>query len=570
MKSRWVLGSIGVVVSVLLIVSFAFGQSTIRIRMGAEPRYLLPNIATGTWESAIGALLFEGIVQGDNQMYPIPGVAKSWEYDEDTYTWTFHLREGTTFHDGEELTAEDVVFSFKCWIHPDYPGVRFGNYKTIVGAQAYHDGETDDFADVAVKALDPYTVQIQLDSVQATFLTYSCGSSGVLPQHVYEPYFEENGYAKQEGVTLDLGLLVGSGPYKFAEWVADQYVLIEKFENYWNPRENPVATDGQSTSAGIDKVYFVMIPDADAAFLAFQAGNIDAMELTEDQYFDADADPELEALLFPYLVYDYLHFNLDPEKTPLFQDVRVRRAIGYAIDRDEMIDQVLRGLGSICNGPSHPLRWDWDDAIAESHPNYDLEKTVELMEAAGWTIDKEEDGTISGGGVWTKDGEMFDFEISTNHPNPRRADICQILQQQLYDAGFRTTIRILDTNAFYYDYLMEGFKFQAAVAGWRMGSDPDATSLFHSTSYPDAFNWLKYSDPEVDALIEEGLLHVDFAERKPIYTEIALKLVEDMPYVWLCYQDGKFGSRKDIGLKNFFPCHPQGWYQNLWQWELEA
>lgn len=164
----------------------------------------------------------------------------------------------------------------------------------------------------------------------------------------------------------------------------------------------------------------------------------------------------------------------------------------------------------------------------------------------------------------------MEFEIATNYPNPRRADICQILQQQLFDAGFQTTIRILDTNAFYYDYLMGSFKFQTGVAGWRMGSDPDATSLWHSSSYPDSFNWLKYINPELDILIEEGLQYVDYAKRKPIYTEIALQLVRDMPYVWLCYQDGTFAARKAIGLTGFFPCHPQGWWINLWQWEIEA
>jgi peptide/nickel transport system substrate-binding protein len=541
--------------------------STIRIAMGEEPRSVMPNNTSGTWESAIGGQLFDAMVAGDNQMYPIPGIAESWDYEDETYTWTFHLRKGVKFHDLTEVTADDVVFSFKCWIHPDYPGVRFGNFKYIVNAQAYHDGEIDDFSQVAVKALDPYTVEIQLTQIQATFLTYAAGS-GILPKHIYEPYFEENGYDKQKGATLDLGYLIGAGPFKFAEWVTGQYVKVEKFDDYWNPRENPIATEGQAVTPGIDEVFYVQIPDADAMFQALKAGQIDAMGLTEDQYWEADADPALESMLYPFLVYDYLSFQLDPEKTDLFQDVRVRRAIAYATDRDALIDQVLRGLGSKCNGPSHPLRWDWDDAIGEAHPDYDIEKCVELMEAAGWTIEKNDDGTIPRGAFWMKDGKKFEFEISTNYPNPRRGDIIQILQQQYYDAGFSVTLRILDTNAFYYDYLMGGFKFQAAVGGWRMGSDPDATSVFHSSSYPDSYNWMPYIDAEADALIEEGLQHVLFEERKPIYTELALKLVEDMPYIWLCYQDGKFGTRKDIGLTGFFPCHPQGWWINLWQWEI--
>jgi peptide/nickel transport system substrate-binding protein len=354
------------------------------------------------------------------------------------------------------------------------------------------------------------------------------------------------------------------------EWVADQYVKLEKFGDYWNPRENPVATEGQSTVPGIDEVYFVIIPDNDAQFLALQAGNIDAMATTVDQYFQAADDPTLDTWVYDTIVYDYLCFNLDPEKTPLFQDVRVRKAIAYAINRDVLIDQVLRGLGSVCNADSHPLRWDWDDVYNDLHPDYDVEKTIELMEEAGWTIEKDDDGSIPRGAMWTKDGEIFEFEIATNHPNQRRQDIIQVLQQQLFDAGFSVVLRILDTNAFYYDYLMGSYKFETAVAGWKIGSDPDGTSVWTCDAYPDAFNWLYYCNPEVDRLMEAALQLVEPAKRKPLYVEANKFLIADQPYVWLNFQQTTFAAREQFGLKGFLPVNPNGWYVNLWQWEVEG
>lgn len=572
MKSKWIIAVVLIAaVGLLLSGSFtSYGVSkyeagTIKIAMGAEPRSLMPNTTRGTWASAIGGQLFDALVAGDRKIVGLnrPGIAKSWEIDRENLIITFHLRKGVKFHDGHEVTSEDVLFSFKCWMHPDYPGVRFSNYQYIVGAKDFREGKTEWPID-GIWAPDDYTVKVQLTRVQATFLSYAAGA-GIMPKHVYEPYFEKEGYDKLKGATLDLGYLVGSGPFKFEEWKAGQYIKLVANEDYWGAE----VTNEEPWIPPVPKmkeVYFVIIPDAQAQFQALQAGDIDATGLTVDQYWQADKMDKVKAWRYPYLVYDYFHFNLDPEKTPLFQDVRVRKAISWAIDRQTLIDKVMQGLGTVCNGPSHELRWDWDPSIAEAHPKYDVEKTIELMEEAGWTIEKDEDGNIKTGAVWTKGDQKMEFEIATNYPNPRRQDFAQIIQGQLYEAGFHTTIRILDTNAFYYDYLMGNHDFETAIAGWRMGSDPDTTSVFHSESYPKRFNWMKYSNPEVDKLTEEGLQYFDQDKRKPIYQKLNKMLVEDQPYVWLAYQDGTFGS--DPRLKGFRPVHPQGWWINLawWYW----
>lgn len=575
-KPRWWL-SLGLIS--LLIVVFAFSgiavaqdkyeSGTLTIAMGAEPRSLMPNTTRGTWAGAIGGQLFDAMVAGDNEIVGMnkPGVAKSWEIDREDLIITFHLREGVEFHDGHELTSEDVLFSFKCWMHPDYPGVRFSNFQNIVGARDFRDGKTEWPID-GIWAPDDYTVKIQLTQVQATFLSYAAGS-GIMPKHVYEPYFEENGYGELQGATLALDKLVGSGPFKFEQWKPGQYIEISANEDYWGAE----VTEEESWIPPVPQmkeVFFVIIPDTQAQFQALQAGDIDATGLTTDQYWQADKMDSIKAWRYPYLVYDYLSFNLDPEKIDLFQNQNVRKAISWAIDREELIDKVMEGLGTVCSGPSHELRWDWDLDIKEAHPGFDVNKTIQLMEEAGWTIEKDEDGNIASGAVWKKDGKKMEFEIATNYPNPRRQDFAQIIQGQLYEAGFHTTLRILDTNAFYYDYLMGNFEFETAIAGWRMGSDPDPTSIFHSDSYPKQFNWMKYSNPNVDELIEEGLQYFDQEKRKPIYQHLNKLLVQDHPYVWLAYQDGTFGSNPR--LKGFKPVHPQGWWINLawWYWGEEA
>jgi len=537
------------------------------LTMGAEPVEVLPNNTEGTWESCIGGLLFDGLTNGDNQMKPIPGLAESYEYDEETLTWTFNLRKGVKFHDGTEMTADDVVFSYKCVMHPDYPSVRFSNYASVVGAEEYRNGEITDFSQVAITAVNPYTVEIQLKEVDATFISY--GATGVIPKNVYEPVYEEKGYGVQRGITRDLGYCYGTGPYKFEEWKVGQYIKLVANEDYWNPRGNPVAKDGNPVTGGIKDLYWVFIEDADARYAALKAGDLDIIATTVDQHFELVDDSDYLALRSPYLVYDYLCLNLDPEKTPLFQEISVRQAIGYAIDRETMAEQVLRGLGTLCNGPTHPLRWDYTAEVDALHPSYDPERSMQLMEAGGWTIEKDSGGNIWPGAVWHKEDPVYGllemrFEIATNYGNVRRADILQVLQQQLAAAGFEVSLRVLEVNAFYDNYLQADREFDTAVAGWRMGSDPQSKSLWNCDQV-GGFNWTAYCNPQVDEWQAQASQVVTIEERKPLYEQIAIQLVRDLPYIWLNYIDSTVGTKP--GLDYFYPCHPQGWYINAWQWE---
>lgn len=542
--------------------------TVLRIATTAEPRNLLPNATEGTWEGQIAGLLFGALVQTNNRLEVIPDIATRWDWDEQNLTFTFHLRSGVKFHDGVELTCDDVLFSFKTVIHPQYPGVRFSNFEGIAGAKEYHEGKTAEWPIPGLTCLDKYTFRVKLTSIQRTFLPYAAGS-GVLPKHIYEPFFEEQGYDKLQGADLILGKTIGSGPYKLAEWVPGQYVKLERFDGYWQSRETEI--EEQVSLGGVVQIYFIVIPDPDTQYAKFLAGEVDVLDTagTPDRYFELKAKPNVVTYAYSQLVYDYWHWNL---RNPLFQDVQVRKAMCFALDRQKMIDQVLRGLGEPASGDAHPLRWDWDPALREIHPSYDPKETIELMEAAGWTIEKDASGNIKPGAVWTKrtpDGKVLkmEFEIATNAGNKRREDYMIIMQQQLAALGFRATLRTLDVNAFYNDYLQGSHKFETAVAGWRLGIDPDKKSTWHSGEW-DGFNWQAYSNPEVDRLIEEGLNYMDVERAKPIYQKLNHLIVEDMGYCWLSFQKGTVAAKP--GLLGLEPFSPLGWYVNMYSWYWEG
>jgi len=618
------------------------------------PRYFLPNATEGTWESTISNLVFEFLMQTNATLENIPGIATS-EWDPDTLTYTFHMRPGVKFHDGEELQCDDVMFSYRAWTHPQYPGVRFGNFENIVGAydhrnsiferlemsdalistlnaqgalpaeitQAYSDygidmsdagnvmmmmdenGEAIENSwsftaggkeyyirvhegDIALRlaqgietawpieglnCVDNHTFQVTLDSVQRTFIPYAVASSGIMPQHIFEPYFEENGFDKMQGSELEFyekGMLIGTGPYKFAEWNEGNYVKIVRNDDYWQSRNTLIAS--QTPLGGVEEIYFLFTPDQQAQFERLQAGEVDVLDTRPavNQYFDLQKQPDrFNTYEYPQLVYDYFHWNL---RNPLFKDVNVRKAMCYALDRQEMVDQVLQGMGEVANGPSHPLRWDWDETLREVHPSFDINMTIELMEGAGWTIEKNADGTIKDGAFWTKTDEngdttVMEFEIATNQGNNRRTDYMVMMVEMFEEAGFKATTRVIPTNSFYNDYLDGSFKFETAIAGWRMGTDPDGTSVWHSKSIGTAFNWQAYSNPEIDKIIEEGLQYADLDKARPIYQEMNKMLVEDMGYCWLAFMKGTFGTKKD--LTNLEPWSPLGPFSNInnWYWD---
>ena len=554
------------------------GRKVLTVAALAEPETIYPNLTEGTWEELIEAQLFAAMIEVSPNYEILPGIAESWEWDESTLTYTFHLRDDVYFHDGEKLTAEDVIWTLKYAMHPDYDGVRYTLYQNIAGAEEYRSGQADDVA--GLSAPDERTVKIQLKEKDASALIYVAGT-GILPKHVYEPYVQQHGIPALRGAHKDIKP-IGSGPFKFKEWKPGEWIVLEKNEQFYRD-ESEVTHEGQVTVPKMDELRIRFIPDADAAFRALQSGEVDIVgQVSTSQFKIAQNDPNLQAIQHPWLAYDFLMFNLRDEK---FQDVRVRRAIGHAINRQEMIEVALEGLGTVApGGHSHPIMWDYNEEVAAEHPTYDPKKVIELMEAAGWTIEKDEQGNIRPGALWMKNGEPFSFELATNHPNPRRADFQQYIQLALRDLGFDVSLRVMDPNTFYYDYLA-GDEWDTAIAGWRLGADPAGAfeDLFGCDRTPDkqGWNWPYYyaKGPDGTDIVTQldrqarqlmgGQEEQEEVQRQraEIYQQINEILVRDVPYIWLAFPDGLLVAKK--GLTGIEPVHPSAYHSDFWRYDWE-
>jgi len=495
----------------------AYGDSLVVGSIG-EPSVLVPMLAGDSASHEVGGLIFNGLVKYDTDLSVIGDLAESWDISEDGLVITFHLRKGVNWADDVEFTADDVMFGFKTITDEKTPTA----YK-------------EDFLQVEkAEVLDKYTFRVTYGKPFAPALT-SWGNLVVLPKHL----LEGKDITKSEFARNPVGL----GPYKLDKWVSGQELILSSNKDYFEGRPY------------IDNYVYRVIPDSATLFLELQAGNIDMMGLTPLQY-TKQTDTEVfkknfRKFRYPAFAYTYLGFNL---KHPWFQDKRVRQAIAYGIDKQEIIDVVLFGLGSPATGPYVPNTWPYNPDVRRYE--YNPEKAKELLQEAGW-----ED--TDGDGVLDRDGEPFHFTIITNMGNRLRMNTATIIQWRLAQLGIEVKIKALEWSTFINEFI-DKRRFQAVILGWSIGLDPDQYDIWYSGKTKEKeFNFVSYSNPEVDALLEKGRRSFDISERKKAYFRIQEILADELPYIFLYVPDSTpIVSARFYGIK----ATPIGITYNLPKW----
>ncbi len=464
----------------------AFGDTFIEGSIG-DASTLLPILASDSASSEINGLVYSGLVRYDGELKVVGELAESWEISEDNLTITFHLRKGVKWHDGTPFTSADVLFTYQLYIDPETPTAYAESYLQVKKAEAP----------------DDYTFRVTYDQPYAPALM-SWGFS-VLPKHLLEgKKITTSALARQP---------VGTGPYRFVEWQSGEKIVLEANRDYFEG------------SPYIKRFVFRIIPDTSTQFLELQTGGLDFMSLSPLQY-----DRQTDTLAFKRLFnkyrylsfgYTYLGYNL---KRPMFQDRRVRQALTYAIDKQEIIDGVLLGYGEAATGPYKPDAWVYNTEV----PRYDYnpEKARQLLAEAGWA-DTDNDGILD------KNGAPFQFTIVTNQGNDLRSKSGEIIQRRFRQVGVDVQLRIIEWATFLKEFINPG-NFDATILGWSGGPEPDQFEIWHSSKTdPRELNFIGYKNPEVDMLLEKGRRIFDQDERKLIYDRFQRILAEDQPYTFL-------------------------------------
>ncbi|MBN2331766.1 MAG: peptide-binding protein [Deltaproteobacteria bacterium] len=448
---------------------------------------LIPLLASDSPSHQIAGYIYNGLVRYDKNLKLEGELAESWEISADGLTITFHLRRDVHWHDGSPFTADDVLFTYRTIIDPKTPTAYAGDFEQVKEA----------------RVLDPYTFQVTYAVPFAPAL--SSWGLAILPKHLLEGQdITKSPLSRQP---------VGTGPFCFSQWLGGEKIELVANHDYFEGRPY------------IDRYRYRIIPDTATMFLELKAGNLDWMGLTPIQY-DRQTDGKKFAEQFNkyrYLSfsYTYLGYNL---LNPLFQDKRVRQALSYAINKQEIIDGVLLGYGQVATGPYKPDTWFYH--VPEKTYLYDPEKAKKLLQDAGWT-DRDNDGLLD------KDGRPFSFTLMTNQGNALRAQAAVIIQRRLQEIGIEMKIRIIEWSAFINEFI-DKKKFEAVILGWTTGQDPDIYDIWHS-SKTDAkeLNFISFTNPEVDLLLEKGRHTFDQQERQQYYARFQEILAEEQPYTFL-------------------------------------
>ncbi len=452
-----------------------------------EPSNLIPFLASDSASAEVSHLIFNGLVKYDERLKLVGDLAERWEVFENGLKIVFHLRHDVFWQDGEPFTARDVEFTFKKLTDPSVPtpyGSSFEKVKSLT--------RLDDFT-IAVDYSEPFSPGL------------ASWTMGIVPEHLL---------ARENLISTKFARRpVGTGPYKLDQWITGQWIKLSANKHYFDTRPN------------IDRLVYRIIPDEATIFLELQTENLDTASLTPLQYDRQIQTPFFKKNYTPYQwtgqQYAYLGYNL---KHPFFSDKRVRKAIGLAIDKQEIIDATLFGHGKICTGPFLAGGWAFNPTV---HPDlFDPQRAKKILREAGWE-DRDHDGFID------KNGDKFSFTVLTNQGNGERKMACEIIQKRLRDVGIEMKIQLIEWSVFLKEFI-HARRFEAVLLAWNLAVDPDVYSIFHSSrSAPGQFNFVSYQNQEVDALLEEGRKVFDEDKRAPIYRRIHEIITEDEPYTFL-------------------------------------
>ena len=415
----------------------------------------------------------------------VPRLARSWEFSDDHRTLTYHLRTDVRWTDGVDVTADDVVFTYRMMTEPviAYPGIS-----------------SFDFVET-VEAVDDSTVRFDFTRPYADQL----GDTRmlVLPKHLLEPVSPERMRFAEFNRHP-----VGNGPFKLHSWASQDRIVLVPNEDYYEGRPY------------LDRVVFRVIPDETTRKVEMETGGIDMMPTvpTPDQAY-WEEQPEVVLWRYPGRDYVYVGWNL--LRAP-FDDQRVRQALTMATDRQGIIDGLRFGLGDVCTGPIVPTHWAYHDGI-EPWP-FDPDRALALLQSAGWT-------DTDGDGLLDKDGRPFDFTISIITDNRISEEISTVMQEEFRKLGIAMDIHALEWNVFLKQ--TQSKDFDACILAWRGGFVINPTPVWHSKSIDGKYNHISYTNPEVDRLIEQGRLTVDREEARKIWHRFQEIIAEEQPYTFL-------------------------------------
>jgi peptide/nickel transport system substrate-binding protein len=453
-------------------------KNVLTVAIPAGPITLDPRVSTDAVGEKINHLICDGLMKLDDSMNVVPNLAERFEQISEI-SYRFFLRSGVKFHDGTPLTADDVVYTYRSIIDGEVVSAHRSAFERIK----------------AVVAESPLVVRIDFKEVYAPFMTML--KRGIVSKATAKKLGDGYGMAP-----------IGTGPYKLVKFTPDQVVILEANKDYYGQVPK---TPG---------LRFEVIKDDNVRVLKLLKGDIDLVQndippLLIDRLLK---DEKLRRVEDTGIVVTYMGMNMTDD---ILKKEKVRQAIAYAMDRDEIISHRWRGLAVKANSILAPGNWAYDSKLPQY--SYDPKKAAALLDEAGYPVPK------------TGSKNRFTITLKTSTVKSR-IDIARMIAKQLARVGIDVKVEPYEWGTFYKD--VKSGNFQTYTLSWVGVTEPD---IFYDVCGskqipPNGLNRGRFSDPRVDKLVAEGRLTLDEAKRKKIYAEVQAILIKKLPYIPLWYE----------------------------------
>lgn len=432
----------------------------------------------------------------------VPNLADAWEIGSDGLRYRFYLNPDATWHDGEPVTADDVIFSLDIMLDPEGLSPAQG---TVSRALASYE------------KIDDHTVELVSTAPSATFLTDTATNVPIMPKHVWEDV-PASEWASDPGSTgQDPSRVVGSGAFTFTEWVAGDHITVTRNDDFWLPERIP----------NIDRFIYRVVGESTSALQSVATGESDISGITPALAPSfIESNPDFTVHEYDRAHITYILTNMDEEQTDFFTDVRTRQAMLFALDRDLMAQTIFQGFAVRADGPQPPLSPAYAPDRIEHIYEFDPERAGTLLDEAGWVMGDS--------GIRERDGVPFSIDFTYEEDSETYAQLVPYLQQAWQEVGIELKPQAMPFPAQQAE--INKRNYDTALTGITMNTTGNQATLFRCDStYPQGYNEVKYCNPEYDALDDQQRQELDPERRRELMIEAANIIAHDVPVLPLVF-----------------------------------
>jgi peptide/nickel transport system substrate-binding protein len=481
----------------------------------ADARTLNPILIADPTSLALSRLFFSSLVNiSPKDGAPTPDLAEAWTVSDDGLTYTFTLRQNVHWSDNQDLTADDITYSYGLYLNRDANSPRYNTAYSVV--------ET-------VAAVNDRTIRFKLRLPTASFLT-EVATFGIVPQHSLVNTQPADLATSDFGATSNI---VGTGPFRMTRWLRSERMEAEA---------NPTYHLGKVASPNYT---YIVLPTDDAVRDALATGKADFGLVSPPVQKGLAGTPGVKVQTYDTYDMTYVGLQLDTAKpaSKFFSDPNVRKALMLALDRDALLQGARGGVGTVADGVQPPLSW----AYAAVDPKYrpDVEQAKRLLDAAGWKL--------SADGVRVKDRQTFSFNLSTNSSDPIRETYANLLRDAWAKVGVNVTV-VAEKWSTFLDRVTRTHDFDAFIGSFASDVDPDLSPLFSIDAAKSGLNAGRYLNTDVDTMLRtaRGIYKPEQQQqRKDLYTKIQQRVMTDLPILPLDFSKNAVAIRDRV--KNFDP-----------------